>query len=327
MAAVAALGLGLASQARAVPITYQLQVFGGPASGSLGGVPFTNANVTFTFDGDTADVIAFSIPGADGYEILKGTATVSIFENSVQILGATFLPAAGVYVSVDGTNSGLGFGSFGVLPSDPTFPGEPVYPGAAYTGTGAVATYDLASDISLFGYPVSCVGFATPAACAAPRALPTTAGDLLIEPFASSAAYFTARTHAVTATPFSAFKVEADLEGRPPSRFELEGRLTLGAASNGIDPVGETVTLQIGSYTASIPPGSFTKTPRGRFVFAGEIDGVHLKARLVPRSGGTYAFRFHGRGAPLAGIADPVSVGLSIGDDTGTATAETGHCD
>jgi hypothetical protein len=315
----AVLFLGLTSRAWAVPVTYTLQSFGGPASGSLGGVAFTNANIALTFDGDTQDVVAFSMPMAFGYEILKGTATVTIYQGNLPSLTATFLPSAGIYVSVDGKNSGMGFGSSGVLPSDPTFPGQPVYPMAEYTSTGAVATYDLASDITVVGFPVSCVDFATPAQCAAPLALQTTAGDLLIDAFASVASIFRTQLHPVV--PFASLVVEAELKGSPPRRLEVEGRLTLGSGSNGIDPTTEAVTLQLGPWTATIAPGLFQSRPAGDFVYTGVVGGVALRARLVPRGAGTYTFQFVGSGQLGSGFTAPLSVSLTIGDDSGTATS------
>jgi hypothetical protein len=101
------LTMGSAAEALARAVTYQLQIWGGVASGSLGGVAFTNASLVLTFDGDTSDVMAFSIPGAFGAQILKGAATVDLDEGSAAPRSATFLPSAGVYVSVDGQNSGI----------------------------------------------------------------------------------------------------------------------------------------------------------------------------------------------------------------------------
>ena len=86
----------VAKDASAVPITYT-EVFGsfgvclgsgalicavGP-SGSLGGIAFSNAIVTLTFQGDTANVVPFSVfapngIGASGYVNLQGTASVQV---------------------------------------------------------------------------------------------------------------------------------------------------------------------------------------------------------------------------------------------------------
>ena len=53
-----------------------------------------------------------------------------------------------------------------------------MYPAAMFTGTGAVASYDLKGDFTVTGYPVSCVDFATPSQCAPAIPLATSAGDL-----------------------------------------------------------------------------------------------------------------------------------------------------
>ena len=53
-------------------------------------------------------------------------------------------------------------------------------------------------------------------------------------------------------------------------------------ASNGINPLIEAVTLQVGTFTTTIPPGSLTEQPDGSFTFAGVIDGVSLSALIKP---------------------------------------------
>jgi len=320
-AAVLALGV-LGSPAWAVPVTYRLQAYGTGATGSLGGVPFSNATVVLTFDGDTADVVPYSVPGASGYLILKGTASISLQQGYDPPTIATFLPSAGVYVSVDGTNSGIGFGSAGVLPGAPTFPGQPVYPASMFTSTGAVATYDLASDVTVTGFPVSCVDFATPAQCAAAIPLATSAGDLLLNVFSAGNGVFFAQTH--PASPFSSFDVEGAVGGRPPDRFSLEGSFTLGTGSDGIDPLTQPVTISVGAYTATIPAGSF-QSRRGGFAFSGPVGDASLKVRLTPHGAGTYVFAIEARGAALGSLVNPVTIGLSIGDDLGSASIRLGR--
>jgi hypothetical protein len=56
--------------------------------------------------------------------------------------------------------------------------------------------------------------------------------------------------------------------------FDLNESFTLGAHSNGIDPAAEDVTLQIGTFSVTIPAGSFEKKPNGRFDFKGGINDV-----------------------------------------------------
>jgi hypothetical protein len=207
-----ALLCALASSAGAVPITYTLVIsgYGGPTdkspSGSLGSVTFGGLGGTpqaavleFTFAGDTADVIAFSVGSTSGYEILAGTASVEVFNAAGDVLAqGTFLPSAGIYVSVDNTNQGIGFGSFGALPSDPSFPGQPLYPySIILNGTSDVGTYDLkGNDVIQSVNAASCINF--PGFCAAPLALATTAGTLLVDfNFGGQFGTFTATLNAV----------------------------------------------------------------------------------------------------------------------------------
>ena len=88
-----------------------------------------------------------------------------------------------------------------------------------------------------------------------------------------------------------------------------------------------TLTGGTGAFTATIPAGSFTKDKRGRFTFKGKVDGVKLDATLTPLGGQHYAFAAEGRHADLTGIANPVTITLTIGDDSGSTsvTAQFKH--
>lgn len=114
--------------------------------------------VTFTFQGDTTNVDAYSIPGASGspplasgYEIRIGKASVLVQDSSNNVLfQGTFDPTARIFVSIDNTNLGIGFGSEAVWPQTaPDFPGHPVYPLGYYIWFLPQArTYDLKSDFN-----------------------------------------------------------------------------------------------------------------------------------------------------------------------------------
>ncbi len=104
------------------------------------------------------------------------------------------------------------------------------------------------------------------------------------------------------------------------TNFKVEAPFTLNAASNGIDPLREFVNFQVGTYAATIPPGSFSKNAQGFFVFNGFNRGVALQAVLIPLGGADWEFQVEGRGANLTGTENPVPVGLTIKDDTGTAS-------
>jgi hypothetical protein len=131
-------------------------------------------------------------------------------------------------------------------------------------------------------------------------------------------------------TSFSAFSASLQLSGGTAPTFAVNAKFRLGASSNGINPVTEAVVFQVGSFMAIVPPASFAKTSDGSFVFDGVISGVSLKIRIRSLEHGSFALRVHGSGVNLAwrelAGADPVSVGLAIGDDTGV-TALSGDED
>jgi hypothetical protein len=82
--------------------------------------------------------------------------------------------------------------------------------------------------------------------------------------------------------------------------------------------------VRVGTFTTTIPAGAFTRDKKGRFTFAGVIDGVTLEAVIQPLGGGSFTFTAKSSGADLTGTVNPVTIGLVIGDDRGsmTTTAE-----
>ena len=120
--------------------------------------------------------------------------------------------------------------------------------------------------------------------------------------------------------PFAAFnaKVEVDIED---GEIDMLATFSLGASSNGVDPAKENVSLQVtggtGAYSVTIPAGSFKKDGSGRFTFEGAINRVKLEASIQPFRSGAFEFAAETEGANLKGFANPVTVSLTIGDDSG----------
>ncbi len=116
--------------------------------------------------------------------------------------------------------------------------------------------------------------------------------------------------------PFLAFNAKPVIQfGSVPNHdaFGFGSSFTLSSTdSNGIDPLTEAVTLQVGTFTATIPPGSFTKRPDGSFTFVGVVNGVGLGALIKPTGTLRYLFEAKANGANLAGTKNTV-----IGDDSG----------
>jgi hypothetical protein len=102
--------------------------------------------------------------------------------------------------------------------------------------------------------------------------------------------------------------------------FSLNANFTLGAGSNGFNAATETFTLQIGNYTVTLPPGSFSQPSPGYFSFVGVVSGANLTILIRRGSGNTWLFGVIGRNINLTTInpAGPVGLSLTIGDDGGT---------
>ena len=129
----------------------------------------------------------------------------------------------------------------------------------------------------------------------------------------------------IQAQAFATFRPKVEIElprGANNDSFEVEASFTLGAGA-GIAPLTEDLTLKVGSYSTTIPAGSF-KQKKGRFKFKGVIDGVRLTVEIRPSRRGGFKFEAEGKCANLDGTVNPVTVELSIGDDQGSAavTAE-----
>jgi hypothetical protein len=82
----------------------------------------------------------------------------------------------------------------------------------------------------------------------------------------------------------------------------------------------QPVTLLVGPYSVTLPPGSFKKGPFGTYYFDGMIIGVELAAAIAPTGTLRYAFDAFAFGPNLTGIANPVPVSLTIGTDSGSAS-------
>jgi hypothetical protein len=113
----------------------------------------------------------------------------------------------------------------------------------------------------------------------------------------------------------------------------LSATFTPGAASHGIDPLTEMVTLQVGSYQVALPPGSFvagnsSNVPRtlnstgtSGYGFAGTVNGVSLQIAITPSQGNSYNVTVVAWPANVAPVTDPAAVTIAIGADTGTTHA------
>jgi hypothetical protein len=67
----------------------------------------------------------------------------------------------------------------------------------------------------------------------------------------------------------------------------------------------------------TLPPGSFRAGPHGTFTFEGTVGGVSLQNRISPAGTGAYQIQVEASGINLSGLTNPVTVSLTIGNNTG----------
>lgn len=109
--------------------------------------------------------------------------------------------------------------------------------------------------------------------------------------------------------------------------FEVNATFSLGAASNGIDPLAEDVTLVIGGVAVTIPAGSFRSDKKGRFKFEGTAGGAGIQVQIRPLGGPAFVFKAEGERASLNDAPNPLTVDLQIGNDKGSVIATNGNQD
>ncbi|HEX3497430.1 MAG TPA: hypothetical protein VHT02_09735, partial [Methylocella sp.] len=123
--------------------------------------------------------------------------------------------------------------------------------------------------------------------------------------------------------PFLAFNALLAIQfGGTPNQdaFGFGSNFTLSSTAPAINPVTDPVKLQVGTFTTSIPPGSFVKQKDGSFAFKGVIGGVNLEALIKQTGTLRYAFQAKATGANLTGTTNTVYATLTIGGDSGATS-------
>ena len=122
--------------------------------------------------------------------------------------------------------------------------------------------------------------------------------------------------------PFKAFTADVPikLESQPNQQtFRLSSKFIPDSESDGIDPLTEAVSFQVGTFSTTVPAGCFRPND-GDFSSNGIIAGVALQLEIIQLDAWRFQFKAKGRGADLSGTEVPVKVRIKIGDDNGTMT-------
>ena len=274
-----------------------------------------------------------AIPGGAG--TFAGFSALAASSNGIAFIG-TGIAQAGVYLIPAGN---------GAIPSDPLKVADltTAIPGGAGLFTGFTAVSTSLGHTVFLGQGSN--GQAGLYLASTPRKL-IAVGDTLAGRMVSSLrlgrdgfdgnrvafiAGFTDGTEGVfltTVNPsFAVFDALVQIEKSSRAKagqFDVDARFILGAGSNGLDLAKDSVSLQLsggtGAFSITVPAGSFITNKSGASKFSGMIAGVTLEA-IIHRSGAqAFEIALEGKGANLAGLANPLTVTLTIGDDSGRTT-------
>ncbi|HEY2647376.1 MAG TPA: beta-propeller fold lactonase family protein, partial [Candidatus Acidoferrales bacterium] len=270
----------------------------------------TTGALTFSLNGSGA-----VLPGA--IAIHPSGKFVYVTDISFDFIAAySFNSVTGAMTPIPGSAENIDY-SF-IVPPGPYATGlAPVSIIADPSGKFVYVTNEFSNDIS--GYSVN-----------------PTSGDLTPiagTPFAAGIGPSSVAVVSSSSVPFQIFLAQAKIDMDRETRFQGEGFFTLGAGSNGIYPLSEPVQVQVGSLSLTIPAGSFRQRGKEEFVYEGEIDGTDLRLAILRwkdkdkgkgqvKPSNDYLFTVEGKGHILSGIANPVTIGLGIGDDEGSTTVK-----
>lgn len=120
-----------------------------------------------------------------------------------------------------------------------------------------------------------------------------------------------------TPVPFSLFSSSLVIAG---SYVELLSNVTLASSGEDINPPTGPVTVEVGAFSVTIPPGAFAKgSVYGEWDFDGTVDGHAVHARLWWKGGKQYLVLAKVTAA-LTGVSNPVPVTLSLANNAGSQT-------
>jgi hypothetical protein len=128
--------------------------------------------------------------------------------------------------------------------------------------------------------------------------------------------------------PFAIFTPRAEFTLGPKANddsYWVRGWIKLANTSNGINPLTESVTIKVGPFSHTLPPGSFVQDGSA-YSFKGPVGPSTLDVRITPSSTpGSYSFKSCLKNGSLGATTMEPQVQLTIGDDQGQATLDVGY--
>lgn len=96
--------------------------------------------------------------------------------------------------------------------------------------------------------------------------------------------------------------------------FNFYGEITTTASFDSFRPDVAGMSVEVGAFTTTIPPGKFKKAADGSYVYNAWVNGVVYNAYVRPLGANKYMAHLLMRNAPLPQIANPAQVRLSFGN-------------
>jgi hypothetical protein len=120
-------------------------------------------------------------------------------------------------------------------------------------------------------------------------------------------------------TSFKTFSpiVSIDRDGRKIARLRAGAAFSLGAGSDGLNPVKEAVTFSLNGYSLTVPAGAVRDLGRGSYAYVGTINGAQIALGLTAEGPGKYLIGIQVLDNGLRTLANPLDVTLTIGNDSG----------
>ncbi len=123
-------------------------------------------------------------------------------------------------------------------------------------------------------------------------------------------------------------KVILSMSTKGNDHFFAKGSFTLGEASDGIDPLAESVVFSLADpdgtfFDQTLPPGSFEPFGKRGFLFRAPKGSTGIRLMIIKptTSAGEFTFEILGKKLDLSGTDNPpVTVSLQIGNDAGSET-------
>ncbi|MGH8488731.1 MAG: MopE-related protein [Gammaproteobacteria bacterium] len=143
---------------------------------------------------------------------------------------------------------------------------------------------------------------------------------IFLLPFLAIAFSVIRSAEAVPLAEFTVLKSALTLDKQKPAadKLTVKGEFRL-ASGETADPATETVTLAIGPFSQTLPPGAFIKKTTRRnttWTFKGASGG--LTEMTITLAGERWSFNVAATRLTLSGTTNPITIRLRVGDDEGS---------